>query len=210
MQLAGVAGFIENLVSFAGSQPLVPQVNGQAGQRAQFGGKGLSFSGLGADAAGQIQRIAHHDARDAKAAAEAGKRAQVFALIALALQRQNRLRRQAQLVRDGYADAAVADVEGEIARMRGSLQRLAPASSLMAVSDPELKSMKKEGVPPPILWTQNPCFLGVTRRVALQNIENKEVPCKIFLVKELRDVSASAGNLRLKGGALVASQFHRK
>jgi len=53
-------------------------------------------------------------------------------------------------------------------------------------------------VPPPILWTQNPCFLEVTRRVALQNIENNEVPCKIFLDKELRDDSASAGRFRMK------------
>jgi hypothetical protein len=51
-------------------------------------------------------------------------------------------------------------------------------------------------VPPPILWTQNPCFLELTGRVALQNIENKEVPCKIFLAKELRDVSASVGRFR--------------
>src|ERR1035437_7021253 len=43
-------------------------------------------------------------------------------------------------------------------------------------------------VPPPILWTQNPCFLWFTGRVALQNLENNEVPCKIFLAKELRDV----------------------
>jgi len=57
------------------------------------------------------------------------------------------------------------------------------------------------GVPPPILWAQNPCFLEVTGRVALQNIENKEVPCKIFLAKELRDDSASAGRFRLEGSA---------
>ena len=56
-------------------------------------------------------------------------------------------------------------------------------------------------VPPPILWAQNPCFLEVTDGGALQNIENKEVPCKIFLDKELRDVSASVGNFRLEGGA---------
>jgi hypothetical protein len=37
--------------------------------------------------------------------------------------------------------------------------------------------------------------------VALQNIDNKGVPCKIFLAKELRDVSASIGRLRLQGGA---------
>jgi hypothetical protein len=60
------------------------------------------------------------------------------------------------------------------------------------------------GAPPPIFWTQNPCFLGVTRRVALQNIENNEVPCKIFQAKELRDVSISAESFRLKGGAMRA------
>jgi hypothetical protein len=48
---------------------------------------------------------------------------------------------------------------------------------------------------------QNPCFLEVTEGVALQNIENNEVPCKIFLAKELRDISASTGSFRLIGGA---------
>ncbi len=56
------------------------------------------------------------------------------------------------------------------------------------------------GIPPPLFWMQNPCFHEVTDRVALQNIENKEVPCKIFLDKELRDVSASASSFRLKDG----------
>jgi hypothetical protein len=64
----------------------------------------------------------------------------------------------------------------------------------------------EDRVPPPILWTQNPCFLEVTGRVALQNIENKEVPCKIFLAKELRAVSASTGRFRLDGGAKRAYQ----
>src|ERR1035441_5119547 len=56
-------------------------------------------------------------------------------------------------------------------------------------------------VPPPILWAQNPCFLEVTRRVALQNIENNEVPCKIFQRKELQAVSASGSSFRLTDGA---------
>ena len=136
MLLAGVAGFIENLVGLAGGQPLVPQVDGQAGQRAQFGGKGLDLGGLGTDAAVQMHGIAHHDAHDGEAPAEAGQRTEVVALIALALQRQNRLRCQAQLIRDGNADAAVADIEAEVARMSGGFQFLAPASSLTAVSDP--------------------------------------------------------------------------
>jgi hypothetical protein len=48
---------------------------------------------------------------------------------------------------------------------------------------------------------QNPCFLEVTDRVALQNIENNEVLCKIFLAKELRAVLASVGRFRLTGNA---------
>jgi hypothetical protein len=53
---------------------------------------------------------------------------------------------------------------------------------------PALLSVDTLVTPPPILWAQNPYFLEVTGRDALQNIENKEVPCKIFQDKELRDV----------------------
>jgi len=73
MLLAGVAGFIENLVGLAGGQPLVPQMNGQTGQSAQFGGIGLNLGGLGADVAGEMHGVADHDAHDAKAAAETGQ-----------------------------------------------------------------------------------------------------------------------------------------
>ena len=41
-------------------------------------------------------------------------------------------------------------------------------------------------IPPPIFWTQIPCFLGFTGMVAPQNRENKGVPCKIVQDKELR------------------------
>jgi hypothetical protein len=126
MLLAGVAGFVENLVGLASGQPLVPQVNGQAGQSAQFGGKGLGFGGLGTHVAGKMHGIAHYYAHDGEAAAEARQRAQVVALVVVALQRQNGLRGQAQLVRDSYANAALADIEAEIARMRNSFQLLAP------------------------------------------------------------------------------------
>jgi hypothetical protein len=48
---------------------------------------------------------------------------------------------------------------------------------------------------------QIPCFHEIADRVALQNIENNEVPCKIFLAKELRDVSASVDGFRLEAGS---------
>jgi hypothetical protein len=71
-----------------------------------------------------MNRVAHYDADDTKAAAEARQRAEIVAAIVPPLQRQNRLRRQAQFVRDRYADAAAADVEAEIAN---SFQLLAPS-----------------------------------------------------------------------------------
>jgi hypothetical protein len=43
------------------------------------------------------------------------------------LQRHHRLRRQPQLVRHSYPNAAIADVEGEITRMGNSFQLLAPS-----------------------------------------------------------------------------------
>jgi hypothetical protein len=64
-----------------------------------------------------------------------------------------------------------------------------------------IKARVTDGVPPPVFWLQNLCFLDVTDRGALQNIENKEVPCKIFQDKELQEFTASVGSFRLKGGA---------
>ena len=98
MLLAGVAGFVQNLMSFTRGQPLVPEVDGQAGQRSQFGGKGLCLDGLRAHIAGEMHGIANHDAHDAKPPAEPGKRAQVLALVVTPLQRQHRLGGQSQFV----------------------------------------------------------------------------------------------------------------
>jgi hypothetical protein len=70
MLLAGVAGLVQNLVSLARGQPLIPQVDGQTGQLAQFGGKGLSFGRLRARIAREMHGVAYHDARDPKPAAK--------------------------------------------------------------------------------------------------------------------------------------------
>jgi hypothetical protein len=67
--------------------------------------------------------ISDDDAHDGKAARETGQRTEIVTAIVLPLQGEHRLRRQAQFVRDSYADAAVADVEGEIAGMRDGVQR---------------------------------------------------------------------------------------
>jgi hypothetical protein len=124
--LAGAAGFIENLVGFAAGQALVPQVDGQASQLSQLSGKGLGFGGLGAQFAGQMHGIAHYDAGDLIAAGQAGEGTQIVALVAAPLEGEHRLSREPEFVADSHADAAIADVEREIAGMGGGLQVLAP------------------------------------------------------------------------------------
>lgn len=114
--LPRAAGLIEDLVGFAAGQALVPQVNGQAGEFAQLGGKGLSLGRLRAWFAGEMHWVAHHDARYAEAPAEARQRTEILTPAAAPFQRQHGLRRQAQLVRHRHTNATVADVETEKTR----------------------------------------------------------------------------------------------
>lgn len=124
MFLTCMAGFVQDSMGRFRGQALVPEVNRQASQRAQFGGKGLRLGGLRAQLAGEMERIADHDSSHAKPPRQARQRAQILAPVAAALQRQHRLRGQPQFVGDGYADAAIADIEAKIARLDGGFQRL--------------------------------------------------------------------------------------
>lgn len=129
-----MAGLIQNLVGFARGEALVPQVDGQASKRAELGGKGLCLCGLRAGLSGEVDGVANHDADDAEAAAEAGNRTEVFSgnagRWATPLQGQDWLGSEAQFVRHSNPDAAVADVEAEIAK--DSFQLLAPSFQLSA------------------------------------------------------------------------------
>jgi hypothetical protein len=57
-----------------------------------------------------MHRIADYYSHYRKASAETRKRAQIFALVVSPLQRQYWLRGEAQLVGNGYADAAIANI----------------------------------------------------------------------------------------------------
>jgi hypothetical protein len=73
------------------------------------------------------------------------------------------------------------------ARVEITVSRLAQSRRLASSSvglDMTAKIVHR--IPPPIFWTQIPCFLGFTGRVAPQNRENKGVPCKFVQDKELR------------------------
>jgi hypothetical protein len=75
--LAGVARLIENLMGLAGGQALVPQVDGEAGELAEFCGKCLGSSGLRAGFAGQVHRITHYDAGHGKPSSQPREGAEV-------------------------------------------------------------------------------------------------------------------------------------
>jgi hypothetical protein len=70
-----------------------------------------------------MERIADDDAHASETAAKAGERAEVVARIALAGEGEDRLGGEAELVRDGDADALRADVEAEVARDGGGFQK---------------------------------------------------------------------------------------
>jgi hypothetical protein len=128
--LAGVAGLIEDLVGFAGGEALVPEVDGKAGERAEFGGKCLIYGGLWTDVTGEVEGVSDDDADDGKAAGETGEGAEVVAgdaaAGALALEGEDGLGGEAEFVRDGNADAAVADIEAEKTRGWDGFQGIAP------------------------------------------------------------------------------------
>ena len=58
---------------------------------------------------------------DAETAGKAGEGAQVFASVVAALEGEHGLGRETKLVGDGDPDALGADVEGEVARRKGSV-----------------------------------------------------------------------------------------
>jgi hypothetical protein len=90
---------------------------------------------LGASVAGEVDGVADHNAHHGKAAGEAGEGAEVVAgdagADAFALESEDGLGGEAQLVGDGDADASVADVEAEKTGMRGGFQVSAPISELV-------------------------------------------------------------------------------
>jgi len=116
MLLAFVAGLVENLVGLVGGEPLVPKVDWQTGERTEFGREGLRLLRLGAGRTIELERVADDNRRHSVFARQPRHRTEIVARAALALEGQDWLCGQAKLVRDGNADAPVADVESEVAR----------------------------------------------------------------------------------------------
>jgi hypothetical protein len=113
--LAGAAGFIEELMGFAGGEALVPGVDRQASERAEFGGELLHFLGARAGFAGEMEGVADDNGGDREAAGEAGYRAEIVASVAVDFEGEDGLGGEAEFVGDGHANALGADVETEVA-----------------------------------------------------------------------------------------------
>jgi hypothetical protein len=120
--LARVPGFIEDLVSFVGGEPLIAEMDGHAGKFTEFGGEGPGFDGLRAFCPVQMEGISHHDSGHAEAAGQARQRAKVFSPVAATMEGENGLRGESQFIGDGNANAAVTDVESEHAGLIGGRQ----------------------------------------------------------------------------------------
>jgi len=96
-------------VGLRGGEALVPQVDGQGKSGAQGLGEGLGSFGLGAKVAGHVQRVADDDGRAAELAEEAAEGFQVL-FVVFADEGEHGLSGEAQLVRDGDADAPAAKI----------------------------------------------------------------------------------------------------
>lgn len=118
MLLAGVAGLVKDLVGFAAGEALVPEVDGEAGKGAEFGGKGLDFGCAGAVLAGEMQRVADDDGGNRVPAGKPADGTEIVAGVAAGLEGHDGLGRQAEFIRHSDADALGADVEAEVAGYR--------------------------------------------------------------------------------------------
>lgn len=108
----GAAGGVKMAVGLGGSQPLVPKVDGEGERLPERCGKVLGSGGLRAHVAGHIKGMAEDDGRALVFAQEAAEGLEVLFRI-LALEGEDGLGGQAELVGDSDPDAAAAVVEAE-------------------------------------------------------------------------------------------------
>lgn len=106
-------------VSLGRGETLIPEVHGKGEGFAEGFGEGLGFGGLGAQVAGKIQGIPENNGGTVEPAKEPAERPEVLAK-AFAGEGEHGLRGEAELVRNGHADAAGAIVEAEEAGRHSS------------------------------------------------------------------------------------------
>jgi hypothetical protein len=108
----GASGGVQVAVGLGGSEALVPEVDGKGEGSAERLGESVGSGGLGADIAGHIEGIAKDDGGTAVFAQEAAEGFEVQLRI-FADQGENGLSGEAELVGDGDADTAGAEIEAQ-------------------------------------------------------------------------------------------------
>lgn len=119
---AGAAGGVEVAVGLGGGKSLIPKMNGEGKGIAEGGGELLGAAGLGAEVAGEVEGIAEDDGGAVEFAEEAAEGFEILAGI-FADEGEHGLGGKAELIRDGDADAASAEIEAEEARRHPSCYR---------------------------------------------------------------------------------------
>jgi hypothetical protein len=109
--LANVPGLVKDLVGFMRREPLVPQVDWQAREFAQFNRESLRFCGLRARFSGKANRIADDDSRYPESTRQPAEGTKILAAAAFSFERKNRLGRHPELIGDGDTDPPIADVQ---------------------------------------------------------------------------------------------------
>ncbi len=110
MRGAGATGGMEMAMGLGGGEPFVPQVEGKLGLLVHEASEVLSLGGLRAEVARHVERIADDDGAAVMATGKAGQGAEVVAAVG-ANEGEHGLCGKAESIGDGYADAAVPDVQ---------------------------------------------------------------------------------------------------
>jgi len=108
----GASGGVQVAMSLGRGEALVPEVDGEGEGLAKGFGEGVGSGGLGADVAGHIEGIAEDNGGAAVFAQQAAEGFEVL-LRVFADQGKDGLGGEAELVGDGDADAAGAEIEAQ-------------------------------------------------------------------------------------------------
>lgn len=111
----GAPGGVEMAMGFGGGEAFVPEVDGEGEGGTEGIGEGLGLGGERANIAGEMEGVAEDDGGAAIFTEEAAEGAEVL-LRAFAVEGEDGLGGDAELVGDGDTDAAGTEIESEEAR----------------------------------------------------------------------------------------------
>ncbi len=121
--LAFFAGGVEDGVRFLGGESFIPHAHGQVGVVGELAGKAADAFRLFAGFTGESKGESNDELGAGMLARKTAERSQVLFGIVFSCDGEQRLRSEAERVRDGDADAPGADIESQIAGGAAMLYR---------------------------------------------------------------------------------------